>query len=439
MNIATKDEQLAERLNWLIRLRWLAVGSVLVVITSAWRFLRLDLPFQTSYLTSLFLAFYNLLFYLSLRFVKWRGAYTVMANLQISLDLLVLAILLHFAGGIENPFIFYFIFHMIIASILLSRRTSFFQATLAALLFLLVVGLEYFGVLPHYNLHGFVPAVLYANPLYVLGVSFVFTSTIFVAVYMATSISGQLREREKSLSEANALLEEKDRVKSEYVLRVSHDIKEHLAAITSCIEPVTDGLTGPLAENQKDLLIRARDRTQKLLAFVRALLEITRLKLTKGLKMEEFSFQEMIKGIEENIRSRAADKEISFKVEIAPEIDKILGTRVYLEEAIENLLLNAVKYTPRGGRISLSVGSLGGNWLIKIADNGIGIPQADLPFIFEEFYRAQNARELEKTGTGLGLSISKKIIEMHKGKIRIESEIGQGTTFFVELPKYGII
>lgn len=428
----SENERLVERLFWLIQLRWIAVGSVLAVNTFAFRVLQMELPFRALYLTSLFLAGYNLIFYLIAGRVKWANT---VANLQIALDLLVLAVLLHFAGGIENPFMFYFIFHIIIASILLPRWASFLQATLAVLLFLMVGGMEYCGLIPHYPLRGFAPAILYLNPFYIFGVSFVFISTLYIAVYMATSIATQLREREKNLRDANLLLEEKDRIKSEYVLRVTHDIKEHLSAITSCIEPVAEGFAGPLAEKQRELLFRARDRSRKLLFFVRALLEITRLKLTRELKMEQFSLREMLKEMLEDIASRAKEKEQSFEVAITPKLDKFLGVRVYLEEALANLLMNAIKYTPRGGRVRLEVVERGERWLIKLEDSGIGIAKEDLPFIFDEFYRAQNARELEKTGTGLGLAISKKIIEMHKGKMWAESNLGKGTRFIIDLPK----
>jgi len=146
-----------------------------------------------------------------------------------------------------------------------------------------VIALEYFGVIPHYHLNGFISEAAYKNPLYVSGIYFVFVSTIYIACYMATSISLRLRLKEKNLEEANKLLLEKDRAKSEYVLRVSHDIKEHLAAIEGCIDPVTEGITGKLNDRQTDLLKRASIRTDKLLSFVRALLEISRILAQGGL------------------------------------------------------------------------------------------------------------------------------------------------------------
>ena len=237
-------EGLIERIRWLIRLRWMAVAGVVFAGFFVNQILGIPIPVMHIYAVASFLGAYNLVFlaYLGkMRDGRIANFYTLanrIANLQISLDLFCLAALIHFSGGIENPFLFYFTFHIIIASILLTRKASFLQATFAVFLFCFIVLLEYKGVIPHYCLQKFVPYTLHENLLYIFGVSFVFISTLYIAVYMASAVSLRLRERERSLEKANELLREKDRIKSEYVLRVTHDIKEHLSAIQSCIAPV---------------------------------------------------------------------------------------------------------------------------------------------------------------------------------------------------------
>ena len=231
------------------------------------------------------------------------------------------------------------------------------------------------------------------------------------------------------------LLEQKDRIKSEYVLRVTHDIKEHLSTIQSCIEPVTNGITGPLNQKQQDLLTRAKDRARRLRIFVRALLEISRIRLSKALKMEEFMFPDAINGVLEDIKARANTRGIDFDVEMPPSAVKMKGVRLYIEEAIMNLLANSLKYTPRGGKITFRVKDTHEHIVIQIKDTGIGIPKDEIAYIFDEFYRGSNAKNLEKEGTGLGLAITKEIVELHKGKISVESEEGKGTNFSVEFPK----
>ncbi|MDP2941540.1 MAG: sensor histidine kinase, partial [Candidatus Omnitrophota bacterium] len=116
-------------------------------------------------------------------------------------------------------------------------------------------------------------------------------------------------------------------------------------------------------------------------------------------------------------------------------IDRIRATREYIEEAISNLLANSIKYTPSNGKIDIMVSDNGNSILIQIKDTGIGIPKSELSRIFEEFYRASNAKQVERDGTGLGLSIAKQIVQRHNGKIWAESEEGKGSTFSIILPK----
>lgn len=441
MEKLVQEKGFIERMRWLIRLRWLAVSGVILAILFSSRILKLPIPLFPLYTIAFLLGAYNLVFlFLINRVEKIKdaaafGSANRLANIQISLDLVCLSALVHFSGGVENPFIFYFIFHMIIASILLSRRASFLQATFAAFLFLFVVTLEYIGILPHYCLKGFIPYSLHDDILYIGGVYFAFISTVYIAVYMATSISKRLREREKTLEEANVLLEEKDRIKSEYVLRVSHDIKEHLSAIQGCLEPVAEGITGTLNPKQKDLIRRADERTGKLMYFVRALLEISRIKLSKHIEMAPFLLKDAVENAVNFVEAKAKDKGIKLCVNVDPGVDTIRGAEVYIEETIANMLANSVKYTPENGKIEIKVKDKGDRVLIEISDTGIGIPKNEIPKIFDEFYRARNAREVERTGTGLGLSIAKQVIERHNGRIWVESEEGRGSTFSFTLPK----
>ncbi len=431
-------EALKERLYWLIRLRWIAVASVFLTVFLSEHILEFSLPVVPLYAAAAGLGIYNLAFLLLLRSIRGRESFVILnriANGQISLDLFSLVILIHFSGGIENPFLFYFIFHMIIASILLGRRASFLQATFAVLLFSVMVSLEYFAILPHYCLSKFIIQDQHHNFIYITGVASVFISTLYIAVYMATSISRRLKQREKVLEEANLQLEEKDRIKSEYVLRVSHGIKEHLSAIQGCLEPVAGGITGELNAKQFDLVQRAAQRTAKLMSFVVALLQITRIKLYKEMKMEYFSLKDSVLEAIDDTGSKAKAKNISVGFTVEPGVDKIRASREYVQETLTNLLVNSIKYTPPNGHIDVSVWDRGNMVLIEILDNGIGIPENELPRIFEEFYRASNAKETERDGTGLGLSIAKRVVEMHNGRIWVESEEGKGTKLSIELPK----
>jgi signal transduction histidine kinase len=169
--------------------------------------------------------------------------------------------------------------------------------------------------------------------------------------------------------------------------------------------------------------------------FVKALLEITRIKLSKKMETGIFSLRKTAENAVSFVEARARDKNIKLTWTVAPGVEEITGAQVYIEETIANFLANSIKYTPEGGSVDLMVGDAGASVLIRVSDTGIGIPKDDLPHIFEEFYRAKNAKAVEKTGTGLGLAIAKEVAERHNGSIWVESKEGKGSRFYFSLPK----
>ena len=245
----------------------------------------------------------------------------------------------------------------------------------------------------------------------------------------------ELQKREKALREANIQLKEKDRIKDEYVSRVTHDIKGHLAAIQSCHHIAMDKSSGPLNEKQSDFLNRSRRRTAQLTDFVKELLNLTQMRLSGQLQMASFSLPACISKALATVERKAQDKSITVTSKIEPSVQLIVGNQFSISEMVTNLLFNAIKYTPENKTVHIEAKNLGDNIQLNISDTGIGIPADELSSVFEEFFRASNARTFEKDGTGLGLSIVKQIIERHGGKISVQSQQGQGTTFTVSLPK----
>jgi signal transduction histidine kinase len=254
---------------------------------------------------------------------------------------------------------------------------------------------------------------------------------------MTSSIAEQLRDQEEAYWQANAQLRQKDRIKDEYVSRVTHDIKAHLAAIQSCLDVAANKTIGTLNDQQSEFVGRASKRTRTLSAFVRTLLELTQLRLNNQLKKEVFSLGDSIHNAVDAVKMKAANKQITLSCTIEPSVDRIFGNRLAVVEMVTNLLLNAIKYTPKNGSVEINANVQDGFVLTEVTDTGIGIPEDELPYIFDEFYRAANARETEKDGTGLGLSIVKQIIERLGGEIWVESRENIGSTFKFKLPKAG--
>ncbi|MFN3966423.1 MAG: sensor histidine kinase, partial [Endomicrobiia bacterium] len=439
------DLRWKENLSWLISLRWVAVIGVFIVITVTKKILKIDLPFISLYIGNLVLFFLNVLFFFynkKIRLYKEVDEQSFkkanrFANIQISLDLIMLAYLIHFSGGIENPFIFYFIFHMVIASILLSNRAAYLQATVAVLLLGIVTTLEYLGNFSHYHLAGFIPEGVCLFPQYLLSIFFVFVSTLYLTVYMATRIVNRLREQEKELVIANMKLEQQDRLKSQYVLTVSHDLQSSLSTIQSCLKVVLSDLTGEISEKSREMIARAEQRSRYLLGFVKDLLNLSKIRAAKQIEKKPVSLSEIINKVVEQLRQKAQEKQIVLSVENSVNPGIIFANPDAMEQLLINLIDNAIKYTPWGGKVTIKYqpSTINGFVEVSVSDTGIGIPQEELPYIFEDFYRAKNAEKFEKEGTGLGLSIVKQIIKSHNGEIWVESQVGRGTRFIFTLPK----
>ena len=426
---------------WLTKLRWIAIVYVVIGTYVSSNILAVTLHDVALYVIASLLVMYNVTISILLnRLTKIDQQVSCKAvkriiNLQICADLFLLTVILHFSGGIENPLVFYFIFHMIIASILLSMRESYLQATFAVLLFGLLILSEYFQLIPHYCLKGFVEHCLHKEGVYILGTFFIFATSLYLVVYMTSYITVRLRRSERALREANLLLQEKDHIKDEYVSRVTHDIKGHLATIQGCLSIVGDRSVERLDGQETDLIHRAYSRAVKLTNFVKKLLRLTQMRLSNKLEMDTFSLNDALRNAVSTVKAAAEDKSITLNCNIESSVGKIVGNQFSIEEMVTNLLLNAVKYTPANGTVEVNAENREDCVFIQITDTGIGIPREEQSKIFDEFYRAANARRVERDGTGLGLSLVKYIVERHGGEIRVQSKEGCGTTFTLELPK----
>ncbi len=203
--------ELIKRIGWLVKLRWIAITGVLLTVSIAsWGLHIIENPMPL-YIIAALMVLYNFEPQIYPKHITEKPLASIQrhARTHIILDLFSLTALIHFSGGVENPFIFYFIFHLVIASILLSRKVSYILATLNTALLSSLIFLEYYHILPHYHLEHFLPETLWRDAIYISSVLFVFTSTLFFSVYMATSIMDTARAREEETRELKENLEEK--------------------------------------------------------------------------------------------------------------------------------------------------------------------------------------------------------------------------------------
>ncbi len=436
----TPEARLIKRAFWLIRLRWVAILGTASVIVVAHCFLSITLQVIPLAIVVGVLVLENTLCLGLLRRLSTGAVARTLVyvrrivHFQISMDLILLTVLLHYSGGIENPFVVYFVFHMAIAAILMPPRECYLQATLAVGLLILMSLLEYQGIIGHHHLDGFLSGDSFRDGRHVAMKTAVLGSALYIVVYLISNISTQLYRQQEAYRRANHQLEQKDRIKDEYVARVTHDIKGHLAAIKSCHDVVVRGLLGPLNEKQAEFIGKAHLRTEKLVTFVKTLLRLTEMRLSNNPVKQPFSLKETIATSVAATVNRADNKEVTLVSQVELSQDTIVGSQFSIEEIITNMLFNAIKYTPQGGTVTLSAQAQTDTILVEISDTGIGIPEAELPRVFEEFYRASNARQVERDGTGLGLAIAQQVVERHGGRIWATSEEGRGSTFSFTLP-----
>ncbi len=442
------EEELIRQIRWFIRRRWLAGSGGILAFWVMSFVLDIPIPALPLYVISGSVLVYNLFFQKYAQKLERvtpdkLSSFSRFVNIQIIADWVALTLVVYYTGGIESPLIFFFIFHVIISTILLSQLASYLQATLAIFLITLLAVTEYYGVLSHIHIPGILDGRLYNEPLRLFTFLLFFTSTLYISTYLASSVSKRLRVREKelvvlkkNLEEAYRKLEESDVAKSEFVMMVTHELRSPLSAIESILKLFSEGYAGHLLDEQKKLIRGIEQRAHFLLSLVNDLLHLAQVKAEKfQKKKEKIDLAEIVERVINSVQTRVKSKRLNLQAELPGGSVMFWGNSDEIELLFSNLVGNSVKYTLTGGSIVLKM--VEDNLQIKteISDTGIGIADEDSSKIFEEFYRAENAKKIAEVGTGLGLSIVKRVIETHGGRIEVKSTPGSGTTFTFYLPK----
>jgi len=230
-------------------------------------------------------------------------------------------------------------------------------------------------------------------------------------------------------------LKKMDQMKSDFVSLVSHEIRSPMNSLLMQIKVIMDGLAGDITEKQKEILGRASEKISNLINMASELLDLAQIE--SGLitqEKEELNIPDLLADQVAFHQAGAREKGLEISLESPDRLNPVLANRRNMEEVVSNLITNAIKYSPRGGRITVSAGAESGYVVIRVSDTGIGIPEEELDKIFNRFYRVKDERTRYVNGTGLGLSIVKSIVEAHHGNIQVKSRPGEGSTFIVYLP-----
>ena len=234
-----------------------------------------------------------------------------------------------------------------------------------------------------------------------------------------------------------------EEMRKEFVANVSHELRTPLTNIRSYAETLVDNAGALPAEMAKNFLNVILGESDRMTHIVQDLLTLSRFDSGRSeLNLTAFSFSEAIESMTNANRMEAQRHGHTLELQLEPGLPQITADRERITQVMMNVVSNAIKYTPDGGHIQISAGRMGRNrvWM-EVADDGIGIPEADRDRIFERFYRVDKARSRESGGTGLGLSIAKEIVDQHRGELRLVDRTGPGLTIRMELltegPEHG--
>ena len=601
-------EEPLSKVGWWILLRWVLLGVTILASLTSNFLLNLNLPLAYILFLCLPVAFLNALLHYQLFILKKAPSLEFnlvdrITYIQFGTDLVFIAGIFNYTGGIASPLLFYFLFHVILSGVLLEQWACFLYVSLVALMILTLAFFEFIGFVPHVYSASFISKGLQDNPFFVLLLLFFFLMVLFISSSLVSTLLKRLRERISQLTELEEKLEDtnqrleilnqiaidtattlgltprleficgsirylmgvkgvvirlldertnqlelvsscglsktymkkgpvdadkslaralsgephavldvasdpslqypeeakkegivsmlsfplkgrekvigtlrlftserreftreemdfvaalasqsaisienarfydalkrQDEAKNDFIILMTHELKAPLTAIQGLLDVMLKGYVGTITDKQKELIERMQKRIDSVLEVSAELLDIYQWH-SKGIidkVWTSVSLKDQIQKAEDLFKLIAQKKGITISYEVPEEQVNVKAGEEELEKVLNNLISNAIKYTPTGGSISVVLTLVDKQVTLRVKDNGIGISSEDVPKIFNEFFRTKEAKVIDPDGSGLGLPFVKKIVESLGGTIRVESEKGQGTEFMVTLPR----
>jgi signal transduction histidine kinase len=411
-----------ERLQWLVKLRWAGCVGVFIAAHLVREVFRLDFPMLPVYIILLSVIAYNLYFQSKLKLLSRNFLNDAIA--QISLDYIVLAAAIYFSGGCDSPFLYYYLFHIVITGIVLPRIWAFRFTALAVVLPSVVMWLKHIGLLPHFGI--FRDRPVFFSDIEVISIyGAVFISTLLLTAYFVTYLSDKLYKKQEEIKRLYL-------AQSNFVANLAHEIRTPLNAVAGFTALISDS-SFPEEEREK-FKKKIEDAANYINSLLNDIMELSRIETGKvRLSIEPFMIADAIKDSAGMLYMSAKERNIEILVETeAVKETFCCGDGRRVREIIINLLDNSIKYTPEGGKAGVNACKINDHVEITVWDTGRGIPPESLGSIFDAYRRLYEEEKVK--GAGLGLSIAKKLVELHGGDIRVESEVGKGSRFIFTLP-----
>ncbi len=432
---------------WFIKLRYVAAVTLILFLIISQYLLNLEfdhVQVQAISIIALSLFTYNITIHIvrpkvSINPDKFNAMH--LSLIQMVLDLTALLLLVYYTGTIDSPIYVFFIFHMVIGSLILPGVLIYTICGIVIVMYSLFIFLQQVDIFRSHYIAGLYDQIPQHNLNYVIMFVLMFAAMMIVTVILANRIASNLLKREGELRETLDKIQEIETAKQKYIMGVVHEIKTPIAAVKSLIDLIVQKFIGPVSAEVEEKLLRAKGRCEEALDLINDVLRISRLKLLQSTEKQRVFLIDLIN--QAILERQEAFNAKNIEVEVIDYREKkkpVFGDKDLLYLAISNLISNEAKYVNENGHVKIEISEHKELVCIKIIDDGIGIPWKDIDKVFEQFYRASNIKKQKTEGSGLGLSIVKEIIDHHDGEIKVESPspIGNaespGTLFIIHIP-----
>lgn len=419
----------------MINLRWLAILGLLSGVALL-KIIKLGPSTNVNWMafTGLIMIISNLayLVFASAKRQFGRSSLVMLLNVQMVVDLLLLTFLVHLTGSEESPLILFYVFHIILASIIFPGGFSYYYSILVIFLFSGLLLLGHIGIIDH--LCFFKEIHLGGDIRFAIAIWFIFVITMIGAAYLAQNVTARHRRVREKLEITNRKLQEVNKTKTTFFRYASHEMKAPVATIQSTLQVIDEVLGDEIDDRVRDMAKRAIGKTSEIIEMLKDLSDLTYGNLQENQKKEEVDLNSLLAELLADMHPGAERKKQKLVMHGPDRPCLYLGNLDALKKVFNNLISNAIRYTQDDGSIEVLLKPFADSYIIEITDNGPGIPKSEQVNVFKEFYRTPDAKKNISEGTGLGLSIVERMIELHDGTIHLISHEGQGSTFVVELP-----
>jgi signal transduction histidine kinase len=348
-------------------------------------------------------------------------------------DVGLLTAAIYFTGGPYSPLLSTYVIIIAVLSLLTNLGVTILMAGFIVLSFSTMLILMTTGVLP--------PTPIPGSPGQIPSIGYVLTAIAFCALvvgvpaFFSAATLRLLRTKESEIEKRTALLISAATQRSQFVASMTHELRTPIHGVQGLADVIAAGVYGPVTDKQKDACAAIKRSAQSLLALVDDVLQLTRAEAGKiDARPGPVKIAELVERVSESVSYMVGTKKLTLETKVEKDLLPITSDERWLAHILVNLIANAVKFTPEGGRVTVSASVSGNDLVLCVEDTGIGIAEEDRERIFEPFRQGEKGDERGYGGVGLGLALVAKLVELLGARVELESEVGKGSTFRVLVP-----